>query len=121
MAMTNPERYRAREIEYDALSDDERNGIVAEMEGWKCADRKWTHVDDCRRFFKAPVFLERPEFWAPLIEKHGLRIDWMAGEPVNWMCTPDTLTQIQTGPTPQAAIVHAVCEIAREQHDAATE
>lgn len=116
--------------DYSKLSEDEKNGIVAVLEGWTEIQEGWCPPtcpggQHLHPPFPCPDYLKDKALCFGLIKKYELDLVY---EP-KYKGTPDAWTAYNinnrkddyddypsgNGAEPQLAIVHAVCEIAREQ------
>jgi len=134
--MTHTQQYLHGTLAYEKLSEDEQNGIVAGLENIFCPTCKgigqisgyWvgdhsqvTPPATCNfcNGSGAPDYLHDWLLVGPLIEKYGLGV-WAYGNGVAvarcWATNKHEAEEIiAEAVIPQAAIVYALCEIAKEK------
>lgn len=127
--MTNPQLYLSGKLGYAELTDDERNGIVAEMEGWSfCSGTQWTHPDaeleEGDLWHCLPDYLASWELCGPLIASQQIKIvpHKYAVTAMHYYTNLRYIRVLEAfahedyrDQATRAAIVHAVCELAKEQ------
>jgi hypothetical protein len=129
--MTNIERFLSGEIEYEALTDDDRNAICAAMQGgfvqsdwgcWRLWKQRWDEPHDGDFAWGCtPNYQQWGSAAMDLIEKFGIGISHDSFAPSRWhayMWIPRRRHQIASGDsdiTAKAAIVASVCALARAQ------